>query len=145
MELLLKAIGLITWIPQRVWEMISGRRKVNLLVHYAYFTATRRECYFLNVTNLSHDREVEVTHVWFALNPQIHALATDRLLPKRLKPDETWETWVEADRLPSDLGEKIFTLGRVRLSNGREVKSRKNKRVPTQGIVPGGPITRPPS
>jgi hypothetical protein len=116
---------------------------VSLLVHHAYFTITRRACYFLNVTNLSRDREVEITHVWFALDPQIHALIPDRPLPKRLKPDETWETWVEADRLPSDLGEKIFTLGRVRLSNGREVKSRKNKRVPSQGTVPGGPITRP--
>lgn len=137
--------GLITWIPQRLWEMVSGRRRVMLMVHHAYFTQTRRSCYFLNVTNLSRDREVEITHVWFAADSQIHAQTHDRPLPKRLRPDETWETWVEAESLPSDLGEKIFTLGRVRLSNGQEIRSRKNKRVPSQGTVPGEPIMMPPS
>jgi hypothetical protein len=140
MELLVKIMAAIAWISQRLWETASGTRQMNLLVHNAYFTVARRECYFLNATNLSRDREVEITHVWFALDPQIHAQTPDRPLPKRLRPDETWETWVESDRLPSDLGEKIFTLGRAHLANGREVKSRKNKHVPSQGTVPGGPI-----
>jgi len=81
-----------------------------------------------------------VTHVWFAVDPEVHANPPDRPLPKRLKPDETWETWVEANRLPSGLGERLFALGRARLSNGRIVKSRKNKSVPSQGAVPGDPI-----
>jgi len=79
-------------------------------------------------------------HVWFAIEPEVHAHAIDRPLPKRLRPDESWETWVEADRLPSGLGESLFNLGRARLSTGRVVKSRKNKNVPAQGAVTGGAI-----
>ncbi len=131
---------MVTWILQRLWEVFVGRRRVNLLVHHAYFGHTGKACYFLNLTNRSHERDLEVTHVWFALEPEVHAHPPDRPLPKRLKPDESWETWVEADRLPIGVGESLFTLGRARLSTGRIVKSRKNRDVPSQGAVPGGPI-----
>ena len=137
--------GLFDWIAERLWRAFSARRRLRLLVHHACFSATGQACYFLNITNLSAQREVVVTHVWFALeNDEVHAKVSDRPLPKRLEPDETWETWVEADRLPADLGEKIFTLGRARLSSGPIVKSRKNKTVPSEGSVPGGPINSPP-
>jgi hypothetical protein len=63
------------------------------------------------------------------------------LLPKRLKPDETWETWVEVNRIPSELHEDAYTLARVRLSTGKIIESAKNTEVPESGIVPGGPIT----
>ena len=138
-------LDFISWIPQRVWETVLGRRRLRLLAHHAYFSGTGRPCYFLNITNMSRERELEVTHVWFALESEVHARAPDRPLPKRLKPDETWETWVEADRVPADLGEKVFTLGRARLSTGRIIKSRKNETVPSEGTVPGGPSTLPPT
>jgi hypothetical protein len=64
----------------------------------------------------------------------------DRPLPKRLKPDETWETWVDVGRVP-DVGDKVYKLGRARLSTGVVIKSRKNAAVPEQGSVPGGPVT----
>jgi hypothetical protein len=131
---------MVTWILQRLWEVLVGRRRVALLVHHAYFAHTDKACYFLNLTNRSRERDLEVTHVWFALEPEVHAHPPDRLLPKRLKPDETWETWVEADRLPLGVAESLFTLGRARLSTGRIVKSKKNRDAPSQGAVPGGPI-----
>jgi hypothetical protein len=135
---------LIKWIVERVWEAFGGRRTARLLVHHGYFSTTGRECYFLNVTNLSRDRDIEVTHVWFATEPEVAALPTDRPLPKRLKPDETWETWVEADRLPA-LGERLFTLGRARLSTKKVIWSRKNEHVPSAGTVPGGGGKSPPA
>lgn len=128
---------MVTWIFQRLWEAFVGRRRATLLVHHAYFAKSGKAYYFLNLTNRSSERDLEVTHIWFALDPEVHAHPPDRSLPKRLKPDETWETWVEADRLPSGGGEILFKLGRARLSTGRVVKSRKNRDVPSQGAVPG--------
>jgi hypothetical protein len=95
-------------------------------------------CYFINATNLS-DREIEITHIWFDCDPDIHVMQPDRPLPKRLKPDETWETWIEAYRVPDACGEP-FTLARARLSTGVIVTSEKNENVPSQGFIPGGPI-----
>jgi hypothetical protein len=137
-------LDLLKTVAERAWSAVVGRRRLSLLVHQAYFAATGKACYFLNVTNLSADRELEITHVWFDLEPQVHAVVHDRPLPKRLKPEETWETWVEAERLPTDLGKKLFTLGRARLSSGGIVKSSKNRNVPSQGAVPGGPIQKIP-
>jgi hypothetical protein len=134
----------LKWIVERLFETVTGRRHLQVLVHLANFQGTGRACYFVNVTNLSHNREVEMTHVWFDVTPQVHALPPDRPLPKRLRPDETWETWVESDRLPSDIGDRVFIMGRVRLSTGKVIRSRKNAHVPSEGHVPGGAINRPP-
>lgn len=133
-------LDLLKSVVEWAWRAFVGRRSVRLLVHQAFFMATDKASYFLNITNLSRDRELEITHVWFDLDPQVHAMTSDRPLPKRLKPEETWETWVEAERLPAGLGEKVFTLGRARLSGGRIVKSSKNKNMASAGFVPGGPI-----
>jgi len=46
-------------------------------------------------------------------------------LPKRLKPDETWETWIEAHRLPTWVHKDPYNLVRARLSTGTVVESRK--------------------
>ena len=133
-------IDILKTVFEKVWVAFGGRRRVRLTVHRAFFVATDRECFFVNVTNLSKDRELEITHVWFDCKPQISALQLDRMLPKRLKPDETWETWIDVTRLPSELHPSAYTLARVRLSSGRIIKSTKNDDVPDAGIVPGGPI-----
>jgi hypothetical protein len=137
-------LGFVTWIPQRVWEAISGRRRVSLLMHCASFVATGKQCFFLNITNQSKTRDIEVTHVWIAVEPEQHALPPDRPLPKRLRPDESWETWVEADRMSQALGDKLLCLGRARLSTGQVIKSKRNKTVPSTGSIPGGPVQLPP-
>jgi hypothetical protein len=128
-------------IFEKVWVAFGARRRVRLTVHRAFFITRGQECFFVNITNLSENREIEITHVWFDCTPQVAALNRDRLLPKRLKPDETWETWVEVNRIPSELHEDAYTLARVRLSTGKIIESAKNTEVPESGIVPGGPIT----
>ena len=119
----------------------DNQRRLRLTVHRAVFQHNNLLCYFINVTNLS-ERELEITHVWFDCKPQVHALQPDRPLPKRLKPDETWETWIEAHRLPAWVHKDPYHLTRARLSTGAVVESQKNESVPDQGYVPGGPIGR---
>jgi hypothetical protein len=119
--------------------VLGDRRKIRLTVHRAYFLNSARECYFINITNLSRTREVEVTHVWFDSTPQVPAQEPARPLPNRLKPDESWETWVDVGRLPEHLQEAVYGLARARLSNGATIKSKKNEEVPQEGNVPGGP------
>ena len=126
-------------------------RRVHVKVHRAAFvedspfSATRLvlaaspEYYFVNITNVSLSREVEITHIWFDCTPKVYIVRPERPLPKRLKVDETWETWVAASEFSADLGdETIFNLARVRLSTGKIYHSQQNKSVPNFGTVPGG-------
>jgi hypothetical protein len=77
--------------------------------------------------------------VWLASEPEVFPMTHDRRLPKRLKPDEAWETWIEESRVPlAWRGQKAFTSGRVRLSTGRVIHSKENKDVPRFGEIPGG-------
>jgi hypothetical protein len=116
------------------------RRRLRLTVHRAFFVATELECFFINATNLSRDREVELTHIWFDTQPSIPVLNPQRPLPRRLRPDETWETWLPVAALPNTLHDQVFTLARARLSTGSVIRSRENRNVPEAGTVPGGPI-----
>lgn len=115
------------------------RRAVRVLVHDATHIATERYCYFVNITNLSPTRDVEVTHVWFDDDARIPVFNDERPLPRRLKPDESWETWIPIGRIPSGLLSAAETKFRVRLSTSTIVKSRLNKDVPPIGYIPGGP------
>ena len=65
-----------------------------------------------------------------------------RPLPKRLKPDETWESWLDVADVPKSCRDKAFTLARARLSNGSVVKSRRGDPPPV-GQVPGGSTQQP--
>lgn len=123
-------------------------RKLRVTAHRAYFTRTdpRVYAYFINITNLSRDREVEITHVWLATEPDAYAVPPERPLPKRLRPDEAWSTWVEESRVPERLRgetdrETVCRLGRVRLSTGDVYRSEPETTVPGRGTVPGGPVT----
>lgn len=91
--------------------------------------------YFVKVTNLSQSRDIEITHVWFATEPPVHLLLPERPLPARLRPDETWEGWVDAAAVAH--ASKIERAGRVRLASGKTVKSRPNKGVPPIGYIAG--------
>jgi hypothetical protein len=122
---------------ERLWDLLGNRRKVKVLVHRARFEAGGPDCYFVNVTNLSKNREVEITHVWFETNPQVHVIQPARPLPKRLKPDESWETWIPVDELPIKCDEQAFKLGRVRMSNDAVVRSGKRCYTPSRGFTPG--------
>jgi hypothetical protein len=117
------------------------RRRLKVLVHRAYFTSpvmrdrAPGEQLFIKVTNTSPKREVEATHVWIATDPQIPVLNPSRPLPKRLKLDETYETWIPLADLPDV--PNLERLVRVRLSSGKTVKGRKHKKVPQAGAVAG--------
>ena len=117
------------------------RRTVRVRVHRAIFVNNQRDCFFLNVTNLSKDRDIEVTHIWFdCQGTHIPVMQRDRQLPVRLRPDESWETWIDVENIPEHSRSDAFTRGRVRLSTGSVVKSKWNKDVPPVGQVPGGRI-----
>ena len=132
-----KILGiLIGWLS----SVFVNLRRVKVTVHKARFLKTDIWAYFINATNLSKERNIEITHIWFDCKPQIHISQPDRPLPKRLKPDETWETWILLKDLPEYVHKKPFNLARVRLSTGKIIKSIENKNVPPIGNVPGGPI-----
>lgn len=120
-----------------LFKIIGLRQSVRVLCHRAHFLPSGPECYFINVTNLSPQRDAELTHVWMACGEDIHVLNPSRPLPHRLRPEESWETWVEVNKLPMPVRVTAFNLARVRLSNGRIIKSKKNENVPSAGFVPG--------
>jgi hypothetical protein len=119
--------------------VLQDFRRVRFHSHRAFFTATGEEQVFLTITNLSRSREIEVTHVWLDLSHQVAALPPERPLPKRLRPDEVWETWVPFRAVPVRFQQEVLSLGRLRLSTGRIVKARPDKNVPSEGYSPGGP------
>src|SRR5437667_832841 len=119
-----------------LFKILGLRQSIRVLCHRAHFLPNGPECYFINVTNLSPQRDAELTHVWVAGDVDIPVLNPSRLLPHRLRPDESWETWIEVNRLPVRVRETAFNLARVRLSNGRVIKSKENKDVPSAGFVP---------
>ena|ERR687898_1169029 len=112
-------------------------RRVRLRVHLAYFAAGQVPYFFVNAVNLSSQREIEITHVWFEVEPRVDVLLAERPLPVRLRLDESWEAWVEAAKVAHVPNPE--TRARVRLSSGKVVKSRPNRNVPPIGFVPGGP------
>ena len=117
------------------YPLSEPQQKLKLTVHLAVFTYNELLCYFINATNLS-DREVEITHVWFECpSGQVPALQQDRPLPKRVKPDETWETLVEARNLPNLPEAELVCLGRVRLSTWQIVKAKPNIDVDRKSVV----------
>jgi hypothetical protein len=107
-----------------------------LLVHRAAFVSTGQQCYFINATNVS-DHDVEITHIWFDTEPPTHVVQSARPLPKRLRPRETWETWIFVGYIPTDAPDDAYLLARARLSTGTVVDSRRNDTVPEMGFVPG--------
>lgn len=125
--------------PQRETTQ-STNEILRLRVHKAVFLHSFKECVFINAVNM-RERPVEITHIWFDCNPQIPVMNHDRPLPKRLEPEETWETWMEVQNLPEDLQKNPFNSVKARLSTGVIITSQKNEGVPDWGTVPGGPIT----
>jgi len=130
----LAAQGIIASLPP------PSSPRLRLTLHRAFFVPDGPDCFFINATNLTTDSDLELTHIWIATSPEVHAIQTDRPLPKRLKPQETWETWIPVDRIPVAGREAVFDLGRARLSTGEIVHSVPNKGVPDIGTVPGGPV-----
>lgn len=122
-------------------EKLQNRRKLRVLVHRAYFLDSRGEPagdeqFFVKVTNLSRERDLEITHIWFDTEPQAHILNVARPMPARLRPDETFETWTPVSSVP--VVQEPEWLVRVLMSSGATVESRLNRKVPPVGYVAGG-------
>ena len=132
------ASKMIQTVLEWLFKVIGLKQSVRVLCHRAFLIPNGPECYFINVTNLSFQRDAEITHVWMESGNEIPVLNPSRSLPRRLKPEETWETWIEVESLPTLVRADAFKLARVRLSNGRIIKSKKNENVPSVGYVPGG-------
>ncbi len=124
---------IIGWI----FKLVGLRQSVRVLCHFASFKQNGAIYLFINVVNLSLQRDVEITHVWIEHLAQLPVLNPKRKLPYRLKPEESWETWINLSELPPSILEKVCDLARVRLSNGKIIKSKLNENVPSEGYVPG--------
>ncbi len=120
-----------------VFRAIGLCQSVKVRCHRALLLPNGPECYFINVRNASPQREVEVTHVWVVGDTEIHILNPARPLPRRLKPEESWETWIPLNHLPEKIRENAYSLARVRLSNDKVLHSVRNKSIPAAGFVPG--------
>jgi hypothetical protein len=134
-------ISPLLWLLDRARGWHQRRRRVRVLVHEAVFLEAgppRTPHLFVKVTNLSATRDIEVTHVWFDVEPRADIL--DERLPARLRPDETWETWIPVARLHG--ASKAETRGRVMISTGKVIKSRLNRKVPPVGMVAAGQRAR---
>jgi serine/threonine protein kinase len=128
----------IAFSPGRSLEgNVTTGDPIRVLAHWAVLLNTHDVALFINVTNVSGD-DLEVTHIWIESTPKIHILNDKRPLPRRLKPQESWETWVVAWELPEKLvSNQACSLIRARISSGVVVHSKKNEDVPSEGYVPG--------
>ena len=97
-------------------------------------------CVMINVVNLG-ERPITITHVWLDGATQLHLNNRRRPLPKRLEPDEPWETWSPLSEfgplLQTVHGDQLLRSARVRLSTGRVIKAKPSRDVPAAGAVPG--------
>ena len=126
----------------RLLDSIQDFRRVRFRTHLAFFQNNQVPHVFLTVTNLSRSREIEITHVWLETYPIVSALVMERSLPVRLLPDQIWETWIPVKQTPVKEISSVLKLGRVRLSDGRVIKSRPDRNVPPEGFVPGSDLSK---
>jgi len=116
-------------------------RVLEVRIHRAFFSGQYQECHFVNLTNVSPSRVLEITHVWYEDETQhIPIIQASRPLPVRLDLDQSWETWIESSRLPLGHRHDALARFRARISTGSVFTSKANPSVPPMGMVPGGPI-----
>jgi hypothetical protein len=137
MSMALPYVPLLSFIS----SVVQSFRRLRLTVHRAYFAGSAEEHFFVTATNLSRARDLEVTHVWLESEQPIPVLQHARPLPKRLRPDESWSTWLPIAAVPSTALARAPYLFRARLSSGKVVQSRPSRGVPPVGQLAGGPIT----
>jgi hypothetical protein len=129
-------------------EVQQRRRRVMLTVHRAVEVgpmilgggqtpiAAPSENLYITITNASHTREVEVTHVWLDTVPPLHVY--DRALPVRLKYGARWETMVLMEELPDGTEDPEWLARCMITPDDKVIKSKPRKNVPPFGAVPRG-------
>lgn len=117
-------------------------RMIKVRIHRAFFRGSTTEYYFINITNVSPERLLEVTHVWYEddKNNYVSVAQPSRKLPIRLDLDQSWETWIAVNELPIDNREYAYQSFYARISTGDVFKSEANLNIPPSGTVPGGAI-----
>jgi hypothetical protein len=128
---------MIQTVLQWLFQIIGLTQRIRVLCHRALILPNGPECFFINITNISLQREVELTHVWLDYTPEIHVLNPHRVLPQCIKPGRSWETWIAVNNVPLSYHDTVFDNTLIRLSNGRIFRSRKNNHVPITGFIPG--------
>lgn len=100
----------------------EDERRVRLVIHRGPWHADGRnpgrDCYFITAMNLASDEAVEITAVWFESDPRRFVERRQRRLPVTLKPGDSWETWLEVEKLPECIRESASEFARVRLATG---------------------------
>ena len=123
----------------RIVSWLGRAHDVRITAHRAVLLSSGEPCVFVTATNHHASRNAVITHVWFEVpGPRtIHVLNPERPLPRRLMPDDPWETWIPEDALPPDLADDVLRMAYVRLSTGLIIGSVPNASVPEIGFVPG--------
>ena len=125
------------WDALRFWDDKRERRtEVHVRLHKAYRLGDPTEYYFVNVLNASPEREVTVTHVWFATDPEQHILNPERPLSARIAPRDQWETWYPVSLVPAAEPE-VWMLARAQLADDTVIVSTQRADVPAVGHIPG--------
>jgi len=120
-------------------------RRLAVRVHRASFVGEAEVNYFVNLTNLSAQRPIEVTHVWYENGPvSIPIHQPSRPLPVRLALDQSWETWIAEAIVSPEAANDASRCFRARLSTGEIFESSPSVNVPPIGTVPGGRQTPAP-
>lgn len=112
----------------------SAPVNVRVLVHKGYFEGNPVQHFFIKIINTMRDTDVEVTHTWYENDGEtVDILAAP--LPRRLKPSETYETWVPVADIPQH--ENVFQHFRAEVSTGEVFASQQNVNVRPRGFVAG--------
>jgi hypothetical protein len=100
----------------------EDEQRVRLIVHRAAWhadgRAPGRDCWFVTATNTTASESVEITAVWLESAPRRFVERRQRRLPVTLRPGETWDTWIETEKLPETVRDEAHALLRVRLGTG---------------------------
>jgi hypothetical protein len=121
----------------------TQERALKLRVHRAQFVGSPKEYYFINATNISPNRALEITHIWHEDGKHhIPVNQPSRLLPVRLDIDQSWETFIGVSDLPEINSKNPYENFRARISTGEVFQSELNLSVPPYGSVPGNPVQR---
>jgi hypothetical protein len=91
-----------------------------------------RDCYFIALRSAA-EVDVLVTQVWFECEPRAFVDRRQRRLPKVLAAGETWETWLEVDKLPESVRDRAHELARVRLASGTVLRAGRATRARLNG------------
>lgn len=91
---------------------------------------------FVKIWNDSSAGEFSIDELWFEADVDVPVENPERPLPVVLQPGDLFETWLPQSRLSAVVD--WAAAGRVRLSTGGVIQTKRNEHVPPGGFVGGG-------